>query len=227
MRRDWLVWLGCGSLFFAGAIWGHLLPGSNFFVITNIHDLAEIVAACATTFAVLLALVGLSAWKGQVIATSDHELARRSIVLIEKCKFSMPNFVNLAGSVAMLVSHRVEPTPGMVAEVQEEMNLLGEMHAEFRALEFESRAAWGESCAQLFEPIFDVSERCQGMLSLYLQWSREDNTDKYKATLSSVMRQMEVSFRQSQGLSVNEERTSLFARRFSPLEGFLRKKFIR
>lgn len=227
MRRDWVVWLGCGCLFFAGAIWGHLLPSSTFFVVANVHDLTEIVAACATTFAVVLALIGLSAWKGQVIATSDYELARRSIVLIEKCKFSMPNFVSLAGSVALLVSHRVEPTPGMVSEAQEEMNLLGKMHAEFRAVEFESRAAWGDSCAQLFEPIFDLSERCQSMLRLYLQWSREDSTDKYKANLSSVMRQMEVSFRQSQGISNAEEQASLFARRFSPLEEFLRKKFIR
>lgn len=226
MRRDWVVWLGCGFLFFAGAIWGRLLPGSNFFVVANVHDLAEIVAACATTFAVVLALIGLSAWKRQVIATSDHELARRSIVLIEKCKFSMPNFVNLASSVAMLISHRVEPTPGMVSEVQEEMNLLGKMHTEFRALEFESRAAWGNSCAQLFEPVFDISEKCQGMLRLYLQWSREDNTDKYKATLSGVMKQMEVSFHQSQGLSIAEERASLFAGRFSPLEEFLKEKFI-
>ena len=82
-RRDPVVWSGCALLFFAGAAWGGVLPKTDFFVVSDIHELAETGAAIATIFAVIF---GFTAWKKQLRGQSDHELARKILLETEKLK---------------------------------------------------------------------------------------------------------------------------------------------
>jgi hypothetical protein len=84
MRRDWAVWLICFLLFGCGAVWAEIPIKSNFFTINNVHDLFEILGALATIIAVCVAAAGINAWRWQLRATSDHDLARKLLISIYK-----------------------------------------------------------------------------------------------------------------------------------------------
>lgn len=227
MRRDFLVWLGCGGLFLAGAIWGQLIPGSNFFKVSDIHDLSEIIGAFATTLAVALAFIGLNAWKKQAVATADHDLARRSAVMIQRSKYSLPSSVDMAYYVSMMVNHRVEPTSSITEQIKQEMRSLDELNAELRALEFEVRAVWGESYGVLFGLTFNLIASCLSIFRLYDQWSKLNDLHPDKPHLESVMKQMDQSMRQFQNFDNPDERFIQFSRIFVSLEEHVKNKLIR
>ncbi|CAI8797234.1 DUF4760 domain-containing protein [Pseudomonas jessenii] len=82
--KDKVVWLVCFLLFLAGVVWGKLTFSSDFYKVANIHDLFEIFGAASTVGAVFVALIGLSTWRKQVKASSDHELASELIVAMRR-----------------------------------------------------------------------------------------------------------------------------------------------
>ncbi|MBV7523406.1 hypothetical protein KW834_03165 [Pseudomonas sp. PDM29] len=84
MRRDWVVWLICFLLFGSGVVWAQIPIPSNFFIINDVHDLFEIIGALATIVAVCVAAAGINAWRWQLRATSDHDLARKLLISIYK-----------------------------------------------------------------------------------------------------------------------------------------------
>lgn len=227
MRRDLLVWLGCGCLFLAGAIWGRLIPGSNFFKVSDIHDLAEVIAAFATTIAVALAFIGLNAWKKQAVATADHDLARRSAVMIQRSKYLLPSSVDLAYYASMMVNHQIKPSSSNTEQIKQEMLSLEKLNSELRALEFEVRAVWGESYGELFSLIFNLIRSCLDIFRLYDRWSRYEDLHPDKPHVESVIKQMDRSLRQFQNIDNPDERSSQFARIFVSLEEHIKNKLIR
>lgn len=86
MKRDWVIWIGCVLLFSAGVVWGLIQLKHDFFIVSDVHDLFEIIASGATTFAVCVAVVQVNAWRKQLKATTDHDLARKLLISIYRYK---------------------------------------------------------------------------------------------------------------------------------------------
>jgi hypothetical protein len=59
------VWGGCVLLFLAGVIWGMVPDKTGFFVVTNIHELFDMIGAFATVVAAVVAVVALTNWQSQ------------------------------------------------------------------------------------------------------------------------------------------------------------------
>lgn len=60
-----MIWGGCVLLFAAGVVWGMIPDKKGFFVVSNIHDLFDIVGAVATMIAAAVAVAALSNWQSQ------------------------------------------------------------------------------------------------------------------------------------------------------------------
>lgn len=65
MKKDWVIWLGCFLLFFAGVIWGMIPDKTGFFVVADIHDLFDMLGAVATAVAAAVAVIALTNWRSQ------------------------------------------------------------------------------------------------------------------------------------------------------------------
>lgn len=76
MKKDWVIWVGCISLFCTGAIWGMIPDKTGFFVVDNVHDLFEIFGAVATVITAAAALIALSAWRKQFLFAEKYRAIR-------------------------------------------------------------------------------------------------------------------------------------------------------
>lgn len=150
-----VIWLWCTLLFFAGAIWGGAWPRSEFFLIENIHDLAEFGAAIATMVAVV---IGLSAWKKQLRGQSDHDLARR--LLLEAEKFKAQTLVISRSAENCLTSSSLHSADfsrlqEIMAGLREDLSNSDNCRARMEALLLEADVMWGQElrsrCAYLLE----------------------------------------------------------------------------
>lgn len=65
MKKDWVIWIGCVLLFFAGVVWGMIPDKSGFFIVESIHDLFEIFGAIATIIAAAVGVIALTNWQSQ------------------------------------------------------------------------------------------------------------------------------------------------------------------
>ena len=227
MKKDWMIWAVCGCLFGAGAVWGQVVPDSKFFHIENIHDFAEIIAAFATTVAVGLAMAGLNSWRHQAVATSNHELARRVAIALQKYRLVMPSNLHLAGYVAALIRHEIEPTPGPIDEVKSQLRTAQDLISEVRALAMECGAVWGKEVAELYEPLFELDDKCQACLRLYLNWARPDQDDSKRGVYASVASKMDREFRYFAGLDNRSDKNERMEKLLSPLDDMLAVKLLR
>jgi len=229
MGKDWVVWLGCISLFGAGAIWGAVPIGTEFFTVENIHDLAEIVGALATAIAVCLAAAGINAWRIQTVATSDHELARRAAVILERYKFSLYRGWEYADYLVFNMEHELGKggiTQKALEEAKDRLNELEMTKSQTHSVALECRAIWGEDVWELFERAFWLDDKCRYCIGLYLRWVQVDDLERNRRSYASVASQI---FREVK-LAAGKDTDSVNAyidRSISHLSIAVRNKFLR
>lgn len=183
MKKDWVVWLGCVSLFSAGVVWGAIPKGADFFEIKNFHDLAEIIGSLATAAALFFAVAGYSAWKKQLVATSDHELAKRASLSFRKYRAILPDLFRMTSGLIermhFQVSYRETPYE-LLEVVSEELSNLKNISIEVNSLALECRDSWGDSVWPVFQDALFLGDHCRACISAFVSWSRIDFPDRLR-----------------------------------------------
>lgn len=181
LKKDWVVWLGCVSLFGAGVVWGAIPRGADFFDVKNFHDLAEIIGSLATAAALLFAVVGFSAWKKQTVETLDHDLAKRTSLSFRKYRLMLPDAFAITGElmerIELQISYRDTPHE-LLRYVNEKLLDLKNISDDVRSLALECRDSWGESVWPSFEDAFSLGDHCLGCIELFIGWSKIDMPDR-------------------------------------------------
>ncbi|WP_155274248.1 hypothetical protein [Pseudomonas chlororaphis] len=207
MKRDWAIWVCCVCLFAAGTIWGMVPISTEFFVVKDFHDFAEIVGAIATVIAVVLAAAGINAWRAQAVATSDHELARRVAITLQRYKFASYRaweFTDYLVSNMKLEIGKGGVPDRFLGEVKSELKDLETINAEVHSIALECRALWGEKIWGDFQRVSWLGSQCHECITLYLRWSRVDNVERNRAAYSGVALQIFIELRKSVGKTTTE-----------------------
>jgi len=159
MKKDWVIWGGCVLLFGAGVIWGLMWTKKEFFYVQSIHDLAEIASSIATVAAVFIAL---TAWKKQLRAQADHDLARRVVVGAERFKKAALNLIidsQFCCENASIQFADYNLIARIEAGIASRLAIFDEEIAAFEALLVEVRAIWGSELDTLFERVRGVASQ--------------------------------------------------------------------
>lgn len=229
MKRDWVVWTCCICLFAAGTIWGMVPISTDFFVVRDIHDLAEIIGAIATVIAVLLATAGINAWREQAVATSDHELARRVAVTLQRYKFASYRaweFTDYLVSNMQLEIGKGGVSDRFLDEVKSQLRDLEIINAEVHSIALECRALWGETVWEDFQKVSWLGAQCHECITLYHRWSRVDEVEKHRDTYSGVALQIFIEVRRSAGKTTKEVNTYI-DQVLTPIGAEVGKKLLR
>ncbi|WEZ90403.1 hypothetical protein P3R38_09120 [Pseudomonas sp. NyZ480] len=178
MKRDWVVWLGCILLFGSGVVWGSVHLKTDFFVVSNVHDLFDIFGAIATVVAVCVAAVGLNSWKSQIRSSADHELARAISVSLLRYKAQVENIWDCASSAHARLDYKVQ-LGGSLKErveqnIQSDINAAQAARVEFQGLILESKAAWGDLLNADAERLVEFEGRCCRCAQKYLKFFMYD-----------------------------------------------------
>ncbi|MFJ2709756.1 hypothetical protein ACIOZM_02575 [Pseudomonas sp. NPDC087346] len=186
MKKDWLTWVGCISLFGAGVVWGSILRGRDFFHINGIHDLAETLAGFATVIGVTLAVVGYNSWKAQAIAQSDHELSKKVLAPIRKYQpLAVDIFViakQLANKMYSQLGYR--ESPETLEVIKANLKLFKDGHSEAYAAAFECKDSWDAENWNKFDEVFSLTESCKTTVELFLLWSDQRKTDAVRLNIA-------------------------------------------
>lgn len=175
LKTDWLIWLCCVALFGAGAVWGGVPIRTNFFVVANIHDLFEIISSIATVIAVVIAVFGLNAWKRQISATADHELARKVSIALSKYKDEVLMLWSDAHASAVQIESGNTSLDSKYfklvnSNMKKKMHSTRSSRAELKALSIECKAIWGEAFEREFHQILSFERQCYSCVDAYLRW---------------------------------------------------------
>lgn len=162
MKKDWVIWGGCALLFGAGIVWGQMWPKKDFFAVTDIHDLAEILSSMATVAAAFFAL---TIWKKQIRAQADHDLARRALVRLERFKNAALTQV-IDSQFCSGNSHLQYEDYELIKRVDEgirsRLTLFDEEASSLQALLSEARAIWGAELERLLEGVREIAAEAYG-----------------------------------------------------------------
>lgn len=171
MKRDGLlVWAGCVFLFFAGAVWGGVLPKTDFFRVNDVHDLADIFGAIATIFAVVF---GVSAWKKQLRGHTDHELAKR--ILLEAERFKEQTFVITRTAENCLTSSNLHFADWSFQQeilriLRSDLEKSDECRINMEALLIESDVIWGSELRTHYSGLRELNDMCCLCVRSYLNF---------------------------------------------------------
>ena len=192
MKKDWVIWVGCISLFCTGAIWGMIPIKTGFFVVDNVHDLFEIFSSAATVAAVFLAFIGVNAWRQQLSAQSDHALAQRVAIAALKYKEVSRSAYNDAHFAVTQFRYGLDSVPEGILD-RFIINMEGRLQkgqdskAEFLAVLLESRAIWGLEFSSKYDELIGITEGFYGCVRMFFKWARLDPNDElaeaYEASL--------------------------------------------
>ncbi|WP_095184973.1 hypothetical protein [Pseudomonas sp. Irchel 3H9] len=172
MKKDWAIWLWCALLFLAGVTWGSIRLKTDFYTVSNVHDLFEILSSGATVIAVILAAFSINAWRSQIKAESDHELARKLAVSVLKHKESiqaaytdMQFCVNncIVGFEGLPPDLLRTITDSCIVRMDKAMN----ERAELLTLLLEARALWGERLSNSLGEFVSTCENFYGAVRLF------------------------------------------------------------
>lgn len=185
MKKDWAVWVGCASLFVTGVIWGGVPIPTDFFKVKDVHDLLEIASSGATVIAVCLAAAGFNAWKLQILAASDHDLAKRAAIALHAYQAAVVRGFELAEilerrirlGIGGLKSHHSDG-------IQKELERLDLAILNARALSFECKVGWGEDFWTGFQSVLLPGEKYSYCIESFLRWSKVEALDSSKETFA-------------------------------------------
>lgn len=178
MKRDgWLIWAGCVLLFFAGAVWGGVLPKTDFFRVTDVHDLADIFGAIATVFAVAF---GFSAWKKQLRGHTDHELAKRILLETERFKEQTLGITRTAEN-CLTSSNLHNADWSFLQEVlrilRSDLEKSDECRINMEALLIEADVIWGGELRTRYSGLRDLNDMCCLYIRSYLRFLEDPDDD--------------------------------------------------
>jgi hypothetical protein len=189
-------------------IWGGGKLELTFFKVANIHDLFEIFSSIATVAAVFLAFSGVNAWRKQVRAQSDHELAHRVTVAALKYKeITCSAFDDVIFSVTQF-HYAVEEVSRdyLDAYVERfELNLSRNYAArsEFLAVLLEARAAWGVGIKDKYLELLGLSEDFFYSIRAFIEWSSSEHGKTKHRRYSKTLRAQYEEFAEKNWLVVN------------------------
>jgi hypothetical protein len=187
MRTDWVVWIGCVSLFVTGVIWGRVPIPIDFFKVEDVHDLFEIAGAGATVLAVCLAAAGLNAWKLQILATSDHDLARRASIALHTYLAAVIRACQVAEFLEVRVASEIGKggiKPHQIDGIRRELERLESAIESLKALSLECKIVWGEGVFLKFKSVLLPGEKYSVCIEGYLLWSSGDTSNAAKDALA-------------------------------------------
>ncbi|MHB2241699.1 hypothetical protein [Pseudomonas monsensis] len=177
MKKDWMIWLCCTLLFLAGVTWGRIWLKTDFFAVSDIHDLFEIFSSAATVIAVIFAAYSVNNWRSQIKVQADHELARKLAVSLLKYKDS----IQIAHSDAQFcVNHSIigfeglppdllmDVADGFVVRMKESTD----QRAELLGVLLEVRALWGDDLPNSLDALFNTCNEFHKCVRLFAVASR-------------------------------------------------------
>ncbi len=215
MKSDWVIWSGCTLLFCAGAVWGGVTLNMNFFKVANIHDLFEIFSCVATVAAVCLAFYSVNAWRKQVSAEADHNLAHRVAVAALKYKENSRAAFNDAQFAITQFKYGREGFPAALLEsyvVNMEARLQKNLDArvDFLADLLEARAIWGHDFHKKYDELISLADSFNGAMRAFFHWSRLDPENVKLQIFSNILSRMYLDFERKNWLTITGEQVSYF-----------------
>lgn len=188
MKKDWVIWVGCISLFGAGAIWGATLNGIKYFQIKDIHDLAETLAGFATVIGVIVAVVGYNSWKAQSMAEADHQLSKKTLAAIRNYQ---PLAVDIFSMAKKLSEHMRTQLSYQESEkhwetVRLNLQLFKISHSEIYAAAFECKDFWDAEIWDKFDEVFSLTERCKTTVEYFILWSNKELPDQSRERIADM-----------------------------------------
>ncbi|MBJ2237021.1 hypothetical protein JFT61_19600 [Pseudomonas fluorescens] len=235
MKRDWVVWLGCFLLFGMGALWARVPISNNFFVVENVHDLFEILGAIATVAAVLLAAAGINAWRSQLQATSDHELARRLLVSLYKYREAVRSIRH-----PMIMSSETSPGEnekrsddsdidrfqGLCKAYDRRFKAAGEIRILLLSEILEADVAWGEKLKNTILPLVKLEFELNTYIQTHLRVINPSAVSDMRIAHAEILKKRrDIMY---DDLSVEgDEFTQEFNKKLELSEKYLKDKFIR
>lgn len=231
MKNDWVVWVGCVLVFMSGVVWGGFPMGSSFFVVHDIHDLAEIFGALATVATFFVALVGVNAWRSQMKASVGYELARRASLDISKYKNALVTMCiyfddaleDATNSKEGL--HKVELLENYRKMLQEDLDDFVALMSQVESLADECGVVWGDDYEKSFGRALAVGSLLSSVSKMYLRFSAGDTNDagrslSAKSIISAGNRLRAVGFK---GF---DESMPFFDELFSDIKAILKSKLL-
>ncbi|WP_152537909.1 hypothetical protein [Pseudomonas canadensis] len=174
MSRDWVVWLCSFLLFACGAVWAAVPIRSDFFVVSNVHDLFEILGSLATVVAVCVAAANINSWKHQVNAAADLELARRLVACLHGYRTRMQNMWYWADFAVQMVEVDDEITASDMGfdekKISPEIKETREQQMQLKELVLQSQSAWRVELESEAAEIFKFTDRCFFILNNSFIW---------------------------------------------------------
>ncbi|RYZ22767.1 MAG: hypothetical protein EOO16_07890 [Chitinophagaceae bacterium] len=188
MRKDWVVWVGCASLFATGVIWGRVPIATDFFKVKDIHDLFDIAGAGATVIAVIFAALKYDDWKEQMKVQRDYELASRIYpelmrfkVTVENCFLDAQNCVSISQRAQQAEGYFLGDDAVQQLKKRREENITKQ--AEFEALLKGAEMLWGDwdpkSLAVLFASCENFHDCVMRLVACYANPSLEIRKSYY------------------------------------------------
>ena len=167
-----MIWLWCTLLFLAGVTWGSIRLKTDFYTVSDIHDLFEVFSSAATVVAVIFAAYSVNNWRSQIKVQADHELARRLAISLLKYKetiqiahsdaqFCVNNcIVGFEGLPPELLKSVVD---GMIVRMNDNNN----QKAELLGVLLEVRALWGDELPNSLDSLFNIHAEFNGCVRLF------------------------------------------------------------
>jgi hypothetical protein len=235
MRRDWVVWLLCFLLFGCGVVWAQIPIKSSFFIIDNVHDLFEILGALATIIAVCVAASGINAWRWQLRATSDHDLARKILVSIYKYREAIKRIRHpmiMASETSADDNEKRSENPdierfqGMCKAYDRRFKAAGEIRVLLLSELLEADVVWGEKLRAIVSQLIKLELELSTFVRSYLMIiNPSEANDMRKAHAELQKKRRDILY---DDLSVEgDEFTQDFNRRLALSEQYLKDKLIR
>lgn len=214
MRQDWIIWLGCISLFLTGVIWGMIPDKTGFFIVGNVHDLFDIFGAVATIVAATVAVVALTSWRRQFRHTARFDsLKKLKDAATELHSFRRYLLAIQARYMAQMRSQEVKDNS--LAEMEESARevWLAALHA--------YNQAWGTAVV-FFTPEEEAS--FSGPAPLFVKKSLDDPL-RIVMTYANAPKADDLNKFNDVCREITDEARHLYAQTVSELEMMLRQKY--
>ncbi|NRB16264.1 MAG: hypothetical protein HRU33_01480 [Rhodobacteraceae bacterium] len=161
-----------------------------------ISALANILIACATITAAIVAATGLNTWKNRYVWEADTDLAKRSLLAIYRFRDSLYSVrhpamfhheMEVSTAEAEGINASNERSAGVINAYANRWEKHSKSRVELDALITEADVLWSSELRQLVEPLRVLENELFGHIRLYLDaWHRgkTDLAKEYQTILS-------------------------------------------
>lgn len=187
MVKGLAVWIACFLLFAAGCVWAQIPIPTDFFKVANIHDAFDIASSTATVAAVFIAL---TAWRKQMRAQADHDLARR--LLITADQYKNVTFQVLIDAQFCLANDVLQYSEWSLIDriqssLRDRLNSHDEAKSAFQADLLEARALWGDEMDRAYRDLREVGSNAALCVHHFLMFLNESGNPDVQDSLSSSL----------------------------------------